>query len=632
MHSWIVGGLLVTVIGLMASGRVPVEIVAAGVLAVLGVTGTVPVQELFSGFSEPAVFLIISLFVLSEGMARAKVVRWIATKLAMTVGKRPFLLRLAIFPLVGILAMFLNDTGAVAVFLPLMATILSDLGLSPKRFLLPIGFVALLGGSSTLIGSSANVIVSGFLESRHLPPFQMFDFFPVGGGILLIGLVYLVIVVPLSLKQKDEGVPTPSDVSRKFYVDVRLEGNFPDLGDSLSDVPLLSDVVVLPLDGFKKKEEDDRKRSFLRASWSLIRHRREDASGNPDMFFSGRIYQGGVLTPGDRLRLFVSVPQLQRIAERPGVTILSQYGTGLEEARVGGKGGRETWESEFVVVYEAIPSPQSGLFGRPLTAVSHSVGPDVALVGVHRSEPPPSESISRTILAHGDVLLLKGPRSGFDPTRSSGIFLTLNEVERDVFRSEKALTALGILALFVMSSVMHWIPTALSALVGAIGMFVFGIVTVEEARNAIDWRVVLLMGSMFPLGFALERSSFGSFLIHSLQGAGGGLSPEGTLFLVLVTTIIAVQFLSHTLVALLMAPVALSLAQALHASPMPFLMAVSMGAASVFLTPISHPVNAMTWGAGNYRFRDYLAVGSGLIVLVLAWGLWAIPRVWPFHP
>jgi di/tricarboxylate transporter len=628
MHSWIVGALLAAVIGLMASGRVPVEIVAAGVLAVLGLTGTVPVGDLFSGFSEPAVFLIISLFVLSEGMARAKVVRWIATHLALTVGKRPFLLRMALFPLVGILAMFLNDTGAVAVFLPLMATILSDLGLSPKRFLLPIGFVALLGGASTLIGSSANVIVSGFLESRHLPPFQMFDFLPVGGGILLIGLVYLLVVGPFFLGRTDEEVPAHADGARKFYVDVRLESSFPDLGERLSDVPLLSDVAVIPRDGLRKREEEERKLSFLRASWSLIRHRKEDGT---EGFSPAPIYSGGVLTPGDRIRLFVTVPQLQRIAERPGVTVLSQNGSGFEEPPSGRQDGG-TWESESVVVYEAIPAPQSGLFGRPLSAVSHSVGPDIALVGVHRSDPPPSDPMSRIVLSHGDVLLLKGPKAGFDPSRNSGIFLTLNEVERNVFRSEKALTALGILGLFVISSVLGWAPTALSALVGAIGMVAFGIVTVEEARNVIDWRVILLMGSMFPLGMALERSSFGTFLIHSLKGAGGGLSPEGTLILILVATIIAVQFLSHILVALLMAPVALSLALALHASPQPFLMAVSLGAATVFLTPISHPVNAMTWGAGNYRFRDYVAVGAGLTILVLAWGIWAIPRVWPFHP
>ena len=154
----------------------------------------------------------------------------------------------------------------------------------------------------------------------------------------------------------------------------------------------------------------------------------------------------------------------------------------------------------------------------------------------------------------------------------------------------------------------------------------------KEALGAIEWRVIFLMGSMFPLGWALERSPFGSVLVHGLKGAGGGLGPEGALVLVLATTMVAVQFLSHTLVALFMSPVALSIAVALHVSPMPYLAAVSLGAASVFLTPFSHPVNIMTWSAGNYRLKDYLQVGGGLLLLTLAWGVFEIPRVWPFHP
>ncbi len=633
MQSWGVGLLALTVILLMSSGKVPVEMVASGVLAVLGISGLLPMKELFRGFAEPSVFLIASLFILSEGMSRAKVVRWIATTLTIHIGKRPLILSAALFPVSGILAMFLNDTGAVAIFLPLMTVLLTDLGLSVRRFLLPAGFVALLGGSATLIGSSSNVIVSGFLESRHLPSFQMFDFFPVGGGAFLVGLAYLLVVSPFLLGKGEAEGPSRSMAPRKFYVEARLEKGYPHIGETLENIPLFSEVFSPSSDVEppRSSEEVDRHRSFLKASWSLIRHRPAQSLRFPEGAPDDRRFREGVLQAGDRLRLLVSVPQLQRIAEREGVQVLSQSLTEAgENSRIGTSAG-EGWESEDVIVCEAIPAPQSGLIGRPLSTLSHVVGADISVVGIHRADDPAPDPLYRTVLSHGDVLLLKGRRELFDAISARGLFLYLNEVEREVFRSEKALTALGILVLFVLASVFHWVPTVLAALVGALAMVGFGIVRPDEARNAIDWRVIFLMGSMFPMGWALERSPLGSVLVQGLQGMGGGLGPEGALFLILASTLVAVQFLSHTLVALFMAPVALSIANALHLSPMPFLSAVSLGAASVFLTPISHPVNTMTWGAGNYRFRDYMRVGIGLSVLILVWGLWEIPRVWPFR-
>lgn len=632
MQSWGVGILAIVTILLLGLATVPVEIVAVGVLVVLGISGLLPVSELFRGFSEPAVFLIASLFILSEGMARAKVVRWLATTLTIHIGKKPFLLSAALYLLAGLLAMFLNDTGSIAIFLPLVTALLVELGLPLRGFLLPTGYMALLGGSATLIGSSSNVIVSGFLESRHLPTFQMFDFFRVGGGAFLIGLLYLMVARPLLLGRMGEGELQKEPAARKFFVEVQLGKKFPYLGKQLQDVPLLPEAYSPPPDlssssGTAREErEKDRYRSFLKASWSLIRHPSPLHSSRPDI----EPYRSGPLKEGDRLRLFVTVSQLQRVLEREGANLLGQSSQERSDAVRFEGPERKDLEDEDVIVCEAIPAPHSGLIGRPLATLPYIMGSDISVVGIHRVDPPP-DPLSRAVLSNGDVLLLKGRRESFDWLRAKSLFLYLDEVEREVFRSEKALTAMGILVLFVLASVFHWIPTVLAALLAALGMVGFGIVRIEEALGAIEWRVIFLMGSMFPLGWALERSPLGSVLVHGLKGMGGGLGPEGALFLVLATTMVAVQFLSHTLVALFMAPVALSIAVALHLSPMPFLAAVSLGSASVFMTPFSHPVNIMTWSAGNYRLRDYLRVGTGLVFLILVWGMWEIPHVWPFH-
>jgi di/tricarboxylate transporter len=182
----------------------------------------------------------------------------------------------------------------------------------------------------------------------------------------------------------------------------------------------------------------------------------------------------------------------------------------------------------------------------------------------------------------------------------------------------------------VLSNVFAWLPLTLSAVSGAILMVLFGCLTIEEAKNAIEWRVVMLLGGLFPLGWAISQTGLGQLIAGLLSSQGHALSPTLLLALLMGTTALMVQFLSHNLVALIMAPIAIDLSRVLHLSPAPLMMGVAFSATMAFLTPFSHPVNTLTWGPGEYRFSDYTRTGAALLLIAFLWGLFEIPRRFPF--
>lgn len=255
----------------------------------------------------------------------------------------------------------------------------------------------------------------------------------------------------------------------------------------------------------------------------------------------------------------------------------------------------------------------------------------VDIIGrVRDGEPRPSSDLADWTLGTSEVLLLQGPRKAIRELSSRNIFLTLDLFERETFRSDKAVMALLILGGVVVSNVFGWLPLTLATVLGAILMLLSGCLTMEEARNAIEWRAVMLLGGMFPLGWAISSTGIGNqialFLIHS----GHQLSPLGLLAILMGTTALLVSFLPHNLVALIMAPIAIDLSRTFHLSPFPLMMGVAFSATLAFLSPLSHPVNTLTWGPGEYRFSDYPRVGVGLFLIVFLWALFEIPRRFPF--
>lgn len=635
MHILVVSLLTLTVVFLMATRLLPLEIVVLGVPVVLSLTGVLSVEKAFSGFSEPAVIVIISLFILSEGLSRTRVIRKIALFMLSLIRKSPRLPGPTLLISAGLLSMFLNDTGTTALFLPVAMALLRESGLSPRRLLLPMGYIAILGGSSTLIGTSSNVVISGVLENLSLPPFRMFDFFPVGFGALVLGLVYFILLEPWFFRHENPLSPPPVEpMERAFDVGIILGPEFPHRGIPYNDSPLHREIGLLLQNTRSSRglSRLQRAHSFFKASWDWSRQgeqsRKKEGAGEPGL---STCEDTALLAEGQHLHLVATLSQLQRLADIRGIYLETVHTT-LPSTGPGTLTPLHTFmESEDWSFVQAILNPRSGMVGRKVSSLQFVLPAGVDIIGrVRDGEPRPSSDLADWTLGTSEVLLLQGPREAIRELSSRNIFLTLDLFERETFRSDKAVMALLILGGVVVSNVFGWLPLTLATVLGAILMLLSGCLTMEEARNAIEWRAVMLLGGMFPLGWAISSTGIGNqialFLIHS----GHQLSPLGLLAILMGTTALLVSFLPHNLVALIMAPIAIDLSRTFHLSPFPLMMGVAFSATLAFLSPLSHPVNTLTWGPGEYRFSDYPRVGVGLFLIVFLWALFEIPRRFPF--
>jgi hypothetical protein len=421
-------------------------------------------------------------------------------------------------------------------------------------------------------------------------------------------------------------------------VELVLDDRFPYLGRKFAETPLALDwgvtlfspQVVSPLEGTAPNRKGSAI-SLLKAAWGMARMSGKTAPpglpelmGNPDE----------VLKKGHRIRLQADVVLLGRILDLGGVRLHGFSSSLLEPEPAGFMVSTKphSIDSEETVLLEAIMQPDVGMIHKRLRQMANALGPGVEIAGLFRETPPQEGWLGETLLAPGDVLLLKGTRTEIEMVQSSGLFLSLNEIPRKVFRTTKAPLAVFIAVSTVSVALSGLLPVSLAALLGAFLMMAFGVVRMEEARDSIDWRVLLLMGGLFPLGWSIEDAGVGGMVAPYLLHWGGTLSPNVLLGALMVLTGVLVQFFSHTLVALTLSPLVLSLVNGMGLSPKPFMMGLAISSMALFLSPLSHPVNLLSWHEGEYRFRDYFHLGFGLFVLTIGWGVWIIPKIWPLVP
>ncbi len=631
----VVTSLAFFVILLLWLRLLPLEIVVLGVPVVLSLTGILPLEKAFSGFSQPAVIAIISLFILSEGLSRTKVVRNVSRLLETLRKRRPALLVPAILATVGLFAMFLNDTGTTALFLPVVLSLLHEARLSEKPLLLPLGYAAILGGSATLIGTSSNIVISGFLETQGHHPFRMFDFFPIGAGAFLLGVGYLGMSRRKLFRSSEKSdVPSLAEEERTFDLELVLGKDFPDHGKPFLQTLLHTEVglSLRTAHAYRILSARARAQSFLKASWDWTRMAGQAGDLRRPVPLPELSPEKSPLSPGLHLHVVATLPQLHKLSDIRGIFLLPVQSS-LQDPEEDLKRPPldRLMESEEWILAQAMLAPRSGMIGRKISSLHFLLPPEVDIVGIHRDEGRRiSGDLSDLTIEPGDLLLIQGTRQAVENLSSRKLFLYLDLFERETFRSDKALLALTILGAVVLSNVFGWLPLALSAVMGAILMLLTGCLTLEEAKNAIEWRVVMLLGGLFPLGWAISQTGLGHMIAHLLSSQGHTLPPIFLLALLMGTTALMVQFLSHNLVALIMAPIAMDLSRAMDLSPYPLMMGVAFAATMSFLTPFSHPVNTMTWGPGDYRFSDYLRSGAVLLILAFLWGLFEIPRRFPF--
>lgn len=579
--------LLAVTLGLFVWGRWRCDMVAImALLAAVGV-GLVPAERAFAGFGHPAVVTVAAILVASRGLSASGAVDLLS---------RPFVPRdgattrhaVALVVLAALLSAVMNNVGALALLLPVAVASASGAG----RVLMPMSFASMLGGLVTLIGTPPNIIVSSYRGMLTGTPFGMFDFAMVGGGVALVGIVYLVTVgwrlLPRTARQ------TPATPVGRFDVEPCITEFRLAAASDLSGQPLATAIDRLDRDGAELLSvvRDGRR----------IDHHAADRLARPD-----------------DLLVVKAVPET-----------LGILAAALGAERIGTLSADDALKAGQATVMEAVVRPASAMEGRTAAALCLPEDFDVNLVAVSRAGHASPLRLGAHRFAAGDVLLLHGDEARLRTAGASLGWLPLAGRAPDLSRRRPWATLL-LFAAAVAAAAAGASP-AVAFTAAAVGMIAVGAVPARDVYTSIDWRVVVLLAALIPVGGAFETAGLAEELARALAGVSVEHGPAVALALVLIVTMCLSDVLNNAATAVLMAPVAAGVAAQLGVSADPFLMAVAIGASCAFLTPIGHQNNLLVMGPGGYRFGDYGRMGLPLEILVAAVAVPLLLWAWPLHP
>ena len=575
------------VFGLLLWGRFRYDIVAFSALMAGVVLGVVDSKHAFDGFGHPATLVVALVLVVSAGLVRSGAVLLITRTLVDA--SRSLGAHITLMGAVGgILSAFMNNVAALALLMPVDIQTARKAGRQPGLSLMPLSFATILGGMVTLIGTPPNIIIAAIREETLGAPFRMFDFAPVGGVAALAGLAFVALIGWRLIPVRDDGALQPEDLSQYIAELVVPEGN-KQIGQRVSqleEAASKADVAILGLVRDGKRRYGQARNATLQAGDALV------LEATPEALDEFRSTLGLSLADADR----------------------------EERLRADGEG---------VEVIEVVVTENSRLDGRTAQAVGLSWRQRAIILGISRRGRRITSELRKTPLKPGDILLLLVPRDTAQHVTDWLGALPLADRGLAVTEDSKVWLAIGLFAGAVAAASfgLIYLPVALGIVV--VAYVLARIVPISELYTHIEWPVVVLLGSMIPLGAALERSGGTELIASALIGLTGDLPAWAVLTVLMVVTMTLSDVLNNTATTIVAAPVGIQMAQTLEVSPDPFLMAVAIAASSAFLTPIGHKNNTLILGPGGYHFGDYWRMGLPLEIIIIAVSIPAILLFWP---
>ena len=608
--------LIVTAI-LFAVGRVRSDIIALCALICLLLTGHLTVAEALSGFSSPVVIMMAGLFIVGGAVLQTGLAKKIGAQLTRLAGQSELRLFLLVMVFTSAIGGFVSNTGTVALMLPIIVSMASGTSISARRILMPLAFASSMGGMLTLIGTPPNLIIDEALSDAGYPSLGFFSFLPVGLVAVAVGIIVL---LPLSKwllgEKKDVG---GSCGSGKSLAQLAAEYG---LADDLSLYRVREGSRVC---GMTIGQLD----VYGQYGISLIEVRRE--KGTPHGLLKSVVQKMAsadtVLQQGDVL--FINGDR------RKASAFAADYAMDIVPQATYGKGAKLSFYD--LGIAEILPLPESRLMGRLVRDCGFRQKYRLNVVGIRRHGQHLKDDVGNIKLQQGDVLLVQGVWSDIARlTREDEQWVVLGQPLEQAARvtlDYKAPVAAAVMVLMVAMMVFHFIPVApvTAVLIAAVLMVLAGCFrTVEAAYSTINWESIVLIAAMMPMSVALTNTGASALVSQGLVHALGSYGPYALLAGIYFTTSLLTMFISNTATAVLMAPIALSAAQAMGVTPHAMLFAVAVSASMCFASPFSTPPNALVMQAGRYTFMDYVRVGLPLQLIMGVAMLVALPLFFPF--
>lgn len=586
----IVLGVIVLAVILFASEKLPVDLTAIIVMAILLLTGIVTPREGLSGFSNTATVTVAAMFILSAALQKTGSVNYLGALSSKVFGFNFWVGLISTMIIVGVISAFVNNTPVIAVFIPLLLGVSAKCKINPSKLLMPISFASMFGGVCTLIGTSTNILVSSIAVQHGLPALGMFEFTKMGLVFFGAGIVYMMLFgVRIIPDRSADGELIDKYQMHDYLTDIILMPSAKSIGLRVADSPLVKELEIDVLE--------------------VIRNGQRLLVPVSDI----------VLQENDLLRVRCDIKQLQELKDRVGVQMKSDCE--LHE---------KDFHCEELMLTEVVVAPNSRLIGKTIkSSYFRNVFRATALALRHRGQLY-NTGFADTPLNAGDAILVEARKENYNALKSNKNFVIVSDIETPQYRKDKIIPALLIIAAVIATATLGILPIMVGAIIGAVLLVMVGCITLEEAYDSIDWKVIFLLGGIISLGVALEKTGAAMYLSEKMIRSLGQFGPVAIVAALYIVTTFLTSTMSNNATAVLLAPIAIAAAAAMGVSPKPFLMAVAFAASASFMTPVGYQTNTMIYGVGQYRFLDFIKVGTPLNLIFLILATILIPVFFPF--
>lgn len=587
--------ILVGSVVLFATEVLSVDVVALIILSLLVILGILSPEEGVAGFSNSATVTVGAMFILSAALFKSGAVNTLGKQLS-RLFKFNFWVAVFVLMLVaGAVSAFINNTPVVAIFIPLVAASLASTNHSLSKVLMPLSFASMFGGVCTLIGTSTNILVSGMAEQAGLKPIGMFEMTRLGLIFFGVGVSYMMLVGIRLIPKRGEGDGLVQKFGLGDYLtEIILLPHAPSVGKTIMNSPLVRQLEIEIL---------------------------EVTRNGTRFFMPAEDFQ---LQSGDMLKVKCNIERIKELKERAGIQLKSHA-----------KFTDEDLTDEGLILAEAVIAPNSEFEGKTLKEVNFRQRYGATALAIRHRGEVMREKVASTPLKAGDTLVLEVKQSKIEELKKRtyqgrNSFLFVSEVGLPEYKKEKILPVVATIVAIILVATFNILPIMVAAIAGVVFLLLTRCITMTEAYQAIDWKVIFLLAGAMSLGVAMEKSGaallMSGFLIDVL-GAWGPVAIVSVLYLI---TSLLTETMSNNASAVLLAPIALGAAVSMNVDPRPFLMAITFAASSSFMTPVGYQTNTMIYGAGSYRYADFLRVGTPLNFIFWILATFLIPYFFPF--
>ena len=582
-------GIVVFMIVAFVREWLPVDLVALISLALLLLFGIINPEEAVSGFSNPAVITILMMFILSQALVQSGAIAKLGHQIATMTGQSRQTASVVLLVVVGVLSAFINNTVAVAVFLPVAVHLAHHFRFSPSKILMPLSFAAIMGGTATLVGTSTNLLVKAIAEDYGVAEITMFEFMTLGGVLFVVGIAYNILVPMRYLPDRESSSLTQKYRLTDYLTELRVSHNSPLIGRTVLEEHIAERfrLTVLEIHRGERVIAENLRNTGLRRDDILI-------------------VEG-------------AVEDIVSFREQKGLLLLTDVKLDDDEL-----------SAHNTILVEMQLSPTSRLVGKNLKEINFRRTFGCFVLALGRTGERIRKKLGKIPLKQWDTLLIFGPRARIEAIYQTPDFVPLGELDIPIRLARFWWIDVAIIPIVVGLAALGWMSILKASLLGAVAVLAMRRLSTRQAYQGVDWSVIFLLAATVPLGIAMKNTGLADMIGSSLSHLGEQVGPTMLLAILFAATALLTSFFSNNATAILMVAIAVSTASKLGIDAKPLVMAVAYAASTCFMTPIGYQTNAMVLTPGNYRFTDFVKFGLPLNILFLIISSLLIPILWPF--